>query len=87
MKSFPSRAPAALLQFVKTYNCGVKEASSEATVTTALGSVGFEALKPLSLLVHTRAELILPVAAALLDKLGRNVISCRSEGCSSDPRE
>ena len=86
MKSFPSKVTAALLQFVKTNNCGVKEASSEATVTTTLGSVGFEALKPLSL-SYTRAELILPVAAALLGKLGRNVIARRSEGCSSDHHE
>ena len=86
-EKFPFKGHCCSLVILKINNCGVKEASSEATVTTTLGSVGFEALKPLSLLVHTRAELILPVAAALLGELGRNVISRRSEGCSSDPRE
>ena len=85
-EKFPFKGHCCSLVTFKINNCGVKEASSEATVTTTLGSVGFEALKPLSL-SYTRAELILPVAAALLGELGRNVISWRSEGCSSDHHE
>ena len=73
-EKFPFKGHCCSLVTFKINNCGVKEASGKATVTTALGSVGFKALKPLSL-SYTRAVLILPVAAALLGELGRNVIS------------
>ena len=48
-EKFPFKGHCCSLVILKINNCGVKEASSEATVTTTLGSVGFEALKPLSL--------------------------------------